>query len=219
MITHPDISLSIARGTTTERGRHATRRRGTVAASCTTHRRASLRHRLTAVALAVATTVGLALTTAPAASAHTRTWERAPVTDLADGDLVGIATVRRDHRGIRAALSTTGLDRHHAHTVWAVVFNHPEECDGPCDATDLDDPAVGGVSTWLAGRVARGGITSFRGGLRVGDELTDPRRAEIHLVVRTHGRVIRHLRHEQLTTLNGGCPPNECANVQASVHG
>lgn len=142
-----------------------------------------------------------------------------PVTSIADGTPTGASVLRRTERGVRAVIWTGDLERRHAYTVWAVVFNHPEACDGPCDSSDLADPDVGGVSTLFTGKVARGARTVFVGNLRRGEALTDPLGAEIHLVVRTHGPAIRGSVHEQLTTLNGGCPPNTCANVQMAIHG
>lgn len=63
--------------------------------------------------------------------------------------------------------------------------------------------------------------------LIVGDGiLEDPRGAEIHLVLRTHGEAIPGLVGYQLTTFNAGCTtappalqgPNTCMNLQAAIH-
>jgi hypothetical protein len=40
--------------------------------------------------------------------------------------------------------------------------------------------------------------------------------SEIHLVVRDHGP--KFPGNDQLSGFNGGCPPETCVNVQASVH-
>ncbi len=152
----------------------------------------------------------------PAGAARQR--DEQPVTSIEDGSTEGISTLRRTSRGVRSVIRTSDLERGHAHTVWAVVFNHPEACDGPCDGPDLSNPDVGGASVRLTGRVVPAPRATFAGELRTGDALTNPRGAEIHLIVRTHGPVIRGLRHEQITTLNGGCPPNTCANVQVAIH-
>ena len=42
-------------------------------------------------------------------------------------------------------------------------------------------------------------------------------KAEYHLIVRSHGPVIPELIAEQLSSLNGGCPPNTCQDLQLSV--
>lgn len=41
--------------------------------------------------------------------------------------------------------------------------------------------------------------------------------AEIHFVLRTHGPILVGGTAEQISTLNGGCPPNACSNQQAVV--
>jgi hypothetical protein len=146
------------------------------------------------------------------------TMDRESVRSIVDGSTTGRSTLQRNERGIRAVVRTTDLERGHAYTVWAVVFNHPDACDGPCDVTDLANPEVDGVSTLFSGKVARGQTTSFVGDLDVGEMLTDPYGSEVHFVVRTHGAVLPDLLAEQLTTLNGGCPPNDCVNVQMAVH-
>jgi hypothetical protein len=56
--------------------------------------------------------------------------------------------------------------------------------------------------------------------------LLDPMTAEVHLVVRTHGKALRErdLFLDQITTFNGGCTggpvdgPNDCADLQAAFH-
>ncbi len=40
--------------------------------------------------------------------------------------------------------------------------------------------------------------------------------AEIHFVLRSHGPIITGQVAEQISTLNGGCPPNACSNQQAA---
>jgi hypothetical protein len=57
--------------------------------------------------------------------------------------------------------------------------------------------------------------------------LIDASKAEVHLVVRTHGGPIHGHVHEQLTTFGGGCTPetggdleygNECIDQQFAIH-
>ena len=50
-----------------------------------------------------------------------------------------------------------------------------------------------------------------------GEGLTDSFEAEIHLIARTHGEVIPGVVQQQITTFNGGCPPNDCLDVQFAV--
>ncbi len=185
----------------------------------THHTRSTGGRRLLAGGAALLASLALvAIAIAPPAGAARPSRDREVVTSLDDGSSTGISTLRRTDHGVRAVIRTSDLERRHAYTVWAVIFNHPEHCDGACDGPDLSNPDVDGASVRLTGRVAPAPRATFAGGLQAGDALTEPRGAEIHLIVRTHGPVIRGLRHEQITTLNGGCPPNTCANVQLAVH-
>jgi hypothetical protein len=47
-----------------------------------------------------------------------------------------------------------------------------------------------------------------------------PMTAEIHMVIRTHGTASTDpaVLTQQLTTHDGGCPPNTCSNIQVSIH-
>ena len=52
------------------------------------------------------------------------------------------------------------------------------------------------------------------------EALERPFKAEIHLAIRSHGPASADpaVLHEQLTTFNGGCPPNTCMTVQLAPH-
>lgn len=169
------------------------------------------------LALVLALLVAMLATAVPADARHARQVDRAPVLTLDDGTRVGSSKLVRSHGRIRADLRTRGLPRGHAVTVWAVVFNRPGACDGPCDAADLADPAVDGYSVLFDGAVVRRHWTRFRARVPA-EAVTRPRRAEVHLVIRTHGPVIPGLADEMTSTLNGGCPPNVCANIRAAIH-
>jgi len=157
----------------------------------------------------VATSVGTAAATEV---------DRVPVTSIESGETTGASTLARTVDGIRARITTREVTPGHAYTVWAVVFNTPEGCDGPCDAGDLANPAAGAASLLGDGGVARVDRTTFAVALPVGDGLTDALGAEVHFVIRTHGSAIPGLVGAQTSTLNGGCPPNTCANVQVALH-
>jgi hypothetical protein len=58
-------------------------------------------------------------------------------------------------------------------------------------------------------------------GIVFGPGLLDAHKAEVHLVVRTHGATIDGLYHEQLSTFGGGCEPMDaapCDDVQYTIH-
>ena len=112
-------------------------------------------------------------------------------------------------------------------TVWAVIFNDPENCVGGCGEDDLFRVGVNASVLFVAGsRVQSNGRAGFAGsitknspmGVLFGPGLVDTAGAEIHFVVRSHGRVIPELLAAQLSSVNGGCPPNECIDVQFAQH-
>ena len=142
-----------------------------------------------------------------------------------------LATLTRADYGVDLTLNTE-LDPG-AYTVWWVIFNNPEFCEGDCDADDLDTPSVDASIFWATGEVVGDdGIGEFSALLPEGvipdgpdqvallgdgNGLKDAFSAEIHNIVRSHGLVLPELEEEQITTLNAGCPPNECEDVQFAV--
>ena len=143
----------------------------------------------------------------------------------------------RNDGGVTATLHTSGLTAGNVYTMSFVVFNNPSACLGPappdappgarCGSGDLGRVGVNSSVMYAAGHVVGdGNADNFAGRRGVGDTdgviagsgLLNPRGAEIHVVVRNHGPAIPGLIDEQISSFNGGCPPNSCANVQASVH-
>lgn len=84
-------------------------------------------------------------------------------------------------------------------TMWAFVFNHPENCsDGICGPDDVSDPAVGFGAYNAAGHVNAGATLNLSGRIGVGEpaggppgsavtDLSNPTGAEVHLAVTSHG--------------------------------
>lgn len=141
----------------------------------------------------------------------------------------GTMLVRTRDR-VFATIHTSGLVPGFVYTGWFGIFNDPRHCaTRPCTPADLANPAVQGSLVNFGGRVVGAdGVANFAEDRAVGDAtnaflgpgLLDPRRAEIHLAVRSHGAASMDatVLGQQLTTFNGGCPPNNCATVQAAVH-
>jgi hypothetical protein len=150
-----------------------------------------------------------------------------------DCTMVGSGQLVRSNRGVSMNLQTTELDPGAAYTVWWVVFNNPEYCEGPCNGPDLFNPDVNGIVLYAAGHViGSDGIGNFAGHLAEGDTsgdsppaefpglddgLVDASKAEIHLVLRTHGQPIPGLVSEQIQTFLGGCGENVCADQQFAL--
>lgn len=138
------------------------------------------------------------------------------------------AILQRSPDGVEFAVETTLPEG--TYTVWWVAFNSPEFCVDGCGLDDLEIPEVNASIFWATGEVIDDGETGIFSAqllentlpgkfdqVLFGDGLLDSFEAEIHLVVRSHGPAIPGLEEEQITTFNGGCPPNECVDVQFSV--
>jgi hypothetical protein len=137
-------------------------------------------------------------------------------------------------RGARMVINASGLPPGDAVTAWWVVFNDPENCtDGMCGEDDVFEyPEMANVSVLLADGdvVDRDGNANFndflfKGRTRdavFGAGLVNPTSAEIHYVLRTHGRMIGEYIEEQLGSMDGGCfenpPHHECADLQFAIY-
>lgn len=156
-----------------------------------------------------------------------------PLIALTGGAVVpgGGTMLIRDPDFAFATVHASGLVPGEAVTAWFGIFNNPRSCaTRPCSVADFANPAVQGSRVNLGGRiVGLDGAASFSEFRAVGDTtrafdgpgLLNPRRAEIHLVVRTHGPAALNnaeMLRQQLGMFNGGCPPNACVNLQVSVH-
>lgn len=120
-----------------------------------------------------------------------------------------------------------------ATTNWFVVFNYPDECTYPCGEDDvvdagLDGGLVGVSIHYAAGHVAGPGSWHSAGSLQVGDTsgmlfgrpLQEPRTAEVHVIVRSHGPASTLLPGElgyALNSVEGGCGTNTCGDAQAAI--
>lgn len=116
----------------------------------------------------------------------------------------------------------------------------------PCGPPDVLNPATQSSVLHAAGRIAEeDGTAGYGAHLRVGDTsrallgpgLLDAREALVVLVVKTHGPKIPKLTSEMLSTFAAGCQnqedvppgapqelvgtpgPNDCAEIQFTVHG
>lgn len=141
----------------------------------------------------------------------------------------------RTRDNVFATLHTSGLTPGTVVTFWWAFFNSPGNCAAlHCTPADLANPAVLGSVVSGGGRIiGADGTASFSvyrqafdttgvfTGLGTAQGLLEPQRAQIHLVLRTHGPANLAdptILGQQLSLFNGGCPPNTCANVQASIH-
>ena len=66
----------------------------------------------------------------------------------------GAATLVRSRNAIRASVSTLVASAGIPYTVWIVVFNRPDQCDGACSEPDLLNPKVKGAVYFGAGAIS-----------------------------------------------------------------
>jgi hypothetical protein len=169
------------------------------------------------------------------ASADQGTYQTSPIFQAGNPamQLAGAVTLYRYKQRLEVRVANTGLNANSAYTVWWVVFNNPDACMGGCGADDLGNPAVNAAVFYAAGFVTGmdgvGNVSAYvnAGALAVGVdrvmEATGDRleagngyRAEVHIVVRTHGALNPGNVHMQIGSFNGGCNPT-CANQQAAI--
>lgn len=148
----------------------------------------------------------------------------------------GEATLTRSKNGVRVDQDIEGLTPSDAYSVWWVIFDNPQGCDGNCDASDLSRRQAQGSLVNGGGFVADGTTRSYSSHLtrhdvegkqvQLGDPsgVDNPYRAEIHLVLRAHGPAEMNPANlaVQTSTFNGFCnlppdPPGVCQNVSAAV--
>jgi hypothetical protein len=128
-----------------------------------------------------------------------------------------------DHNKATIRVRAAGLEAWHTYTMWVVYFNDSTLCVDGCNGPDL--AAAGGGVIYGTGRIAwRNGKATFRatlaegaGAESVGDTPPPPfafapyapgPNNEFHVVIRSHGPIIRGQLWEQLTTYGGGCETN-----------
>lgn len=148
----------------------------------------------------------------------------------------GAVILTRDLQNWRlnADLTSTALVPGDAYSIWWVIFNFPRFCAEPyqCAGSDIAGSSRAWASAiWGGGFVAdefgdaNTSLGLVRGktrrevlsGTNVG--LINIRRAEVHIVLRTHGPAgIAGPVANQIGTANDACPMEGCANKFFSVH-
>lgn len=98
-------------------------------------------------------------------------------------------------------------------TLWAFVFNFPDNCTDPCNADDLGtDTAAQGGAFFVTGHLAGGPHLTLSGQVSgqdtpvLGAGLRNPSGAEVHLAVAPHGGLDAELMPDQIKTPSG--PPS-----------
>ncbi|HZA67698.1 MAG TPA: hypothetical protein VE592_12145 [Geminicoccaceae bacterium] len=170
-----------------------------------------------------------------AAAAHRAKVQSANVHDFVTGeDLAGAGILTRERGRVWANISASGLGQDAAYTVWWVVFNNPSACSDPCGSDDLEslavDPAIFYATGFITGEDGTANISAHLQAGRIpdgADTLVDANedgvglrrgngfKAEIHLIVRSHGPILVGLADQQIGSFAGACDVNVCADLQA----
>ena len=172
------------------------------------------------------------------AQATTAAFQNAEMFDLATGeDVDGGGTLTRTEDAIQVQIAMAGLDKDSAYTMWWIVFNNPAACLGTCGSDDFGNEIVEAGAFYAAGFVTgTDGSANISARLDAGDlpdgldSLLATRQglnpgnghdAEIHLVMRTHGRTVVGAVGEQVGTFGGECEPmpgfDGCQNQRAII--
>lgn len=134
-----------------------------------------------------------------------------------EGEVEGSrARLRATDSGASVTFQTRNLEPGHAYTLWFVIVENPEVCDGgECTAEELlTDEDVDRQITYGAGHVAgNSGRGTFSAHLSTGpvegwfDDFVfeDPRGAEYHFVLNDHGPRISEQMPGMIQTYRGGC--------------
>ncbi len=140
------------------------------------------------------------------------------------------STLVRTQDAVGATVHAAGLTPGNVYTFWVTTFNYPKHCaTTPCSAADVPNPEVQASlnfgASQIAGEDGTVDFTAYRAvgdltGVFLGPGLLEPRKAQIHLVVRNHGPASADpaVLHQQLSMFNGGCPPNTCVNAEVAIH-
>lgn len=177
------------------------------------------------------TTVALVLVAGiPLLAFAGHSYQTANVVDFNSGAPVeGGATLIRRSESATASVHTSGLRKKTAYTIWWVIWNDPSLCTNSCGEDDL---GIAGNSVFYAsgfvtgtdgtaninmhvdsGDLANGIDVLIPGGLDAGNG----HGAEIHLVIRSHGKIIAGMADVQIGTFFGACDINNCTDDQAVV--
>ena len=148
----------------------------------------------------------------------------------------GYSRLIRTNDSVAIELATSELTPNAPHTIWWVVFNNPEACTVACDGDDIfaEDGTLNlneeaSISILFAdGAISdtegKGSFSALLpegrplGQVLVGPGLTNVAKAEIHLVVRTHGELDPSRVYAQLSTGGNDCADCYKEDIQFAVH-
>ena len=170
----------------------------------------------------------------PLTAVADHTFQAANMVRFSDGGLVkGAATLTRTENSATARIYTSQLRINAVYSLWWIVWNDPTLCASGPGGCGLGDLGISGNVLFSAGafvtgedRTANASVHMEAGDLGegiqvlidqtggVGLDLGNGYDAEIHLIVRHHGPIIRGMADLQITLDGGGCDIRNCFNHQ-----
>ena len=141
----------------------------------------------------------------------------------------------RSESTLAMELRTSRLEPKAPYTIWWVIFNNPEACSESCDEDDIfgeDGKMSLNEAVNISILFADGAMTDAEGNgnfsalltenrpfgqVLAGPGLTDTQSAEVHLVVRSHGKLVPSLVYEQLS-YGKHCADCFIEDVQYAIH-
>jgi hypothetical protein len=158
-------------------------------------------------------------------------------------EMAGASFLIRDNDSIKMEGFTTNLEPNSTYTIWWTIYNKPELCaDGNgmfdevgCGKDEVFDPELAEITQtsmlWGGGFISDAqGNAHFSaeldkknplGEVSMGPGLLNPRTAEVHFLIRSHGEMKVGMVKDQVSTMMANCMPmgdHDCSNVQGSVH-
>lgn len=159
-----------------------------------------------------------------------QTFQTANIVDLeTEAAVKGAAALTRTMNSATARIYTSELQKKAAYTIWWVIWNDPSECTGDCGGDDIE---IMGNSVFYAGGFVTGtdgtanvSVQVDGGDLADGIDVLIPGGlfesngfgAEIHLIIRSHGKILPGLADVQIGSFDGACDVNNCFDHQAAV--
>jgi len=155
---------------------------------------------------------------APVLAQGKQIFQSATMVDFSSGvPALGAGNLIRSRDGARVNFSAGELDPYTAYTVWWVVWNNPALCSEDCGVDDLGirGNAVFYASSFItgsegivnlnselnAGKLPRGMDAPVPGKLKKNATF----KAEIHVVLRSHGEIISEILERQLSIFDTEC--------------
>ena len=174
----------------------------------------------------------------------------ASIVHAVTGEVIGESTLYRGDDALFVNYEVAGLEPNYAYTLWWTIWNRSEDCmvPGQCGLADFANAVAVEVELLNAagGIIGEDGTATFSAYLKEGENsesinetifglptfggLQDAMRAQVTMVLRSHGPAIPELIADQISSHQGGCNVNfdpfseapdekgECGDIIFAIH-